>query len=376
MRARYPPLSLALLTCLLTQDALAHPFTTQGALPADIDAVVDIGQSAFKLELFLPDAAASDDAAGTDAVQEAKDTERLLNFMKTSFSIRFTSTGTTGHEGRSTGWAHPSVSLSQTSYFDRKLAVALPTWVAKLEGPIPKDAVDLHVVLAPAASQFFGRITYIVRYGGGALEKVLTKEASETEVLIPARLSLREVVGRYVTLGFFHIIPEGLDHILFVLGLFLLSTSMRALLWQISAFTLAHSVTLGLSMASLWQMPGAIIEPIVAASIAYVAVENIFTSKLNPWRPALVFALGLLHGLGFAGFLGEIGIPKGAFFTALVAFNVGVEAGQLSVIAVAFGLVFWVRNRPAYRAWVVIPASSAIALVGIYWTIERLVSLG
>ena len=109
----------------------------------------------------------------------------------------------------------------------------------------------------------------------------------------------------------------------------------------------------------------------VLRRVGLPAVENIFTADLNPWRPVLVFVFGLLHGLGFARVLGEIGMPTDAFFTALLAFNIGVEVGQLSVIVIAFVLVFWMRNRPSYRRWIVVPVSSAIAVIGLYWTIER-----
>jgi hypothetical protein len=118
----------------------------------------------------------------------------------------------------------------------------------------------------------------------------------------------------------------------------------------------------------------AVVEPLIALSIVYVAVENLFTSSLKPWRTLLVFACGLLHGMGFAGLLGELGLPRGEFLPALVGFNAGVEAGQLAVIAGAFALVGWWRlARPRnYRRWIVVPASLAIATVGMYWTVARI----
>ena len=176
----------------------------------------------------------------------------------------------------------------------------------------------------------------------------------------------------YIPVGFDHIIPKGLDHILFVLGLFFLSTQLRPLLWQITAFTLAHTVTLALGALGYVTIPGSIVEPVIAASIVYVAVENILTNGLSRWRPYVVFAFGLLHGLGFASVLGEFGLPENAFIPALIGFNVGVELGQLTVIAVAFALVgVWFRNKPWYRRAVAIPASALIALVGAYWFVER-----
>src|SRR5262249_14305703 len=146
---------------------------------------------------------------------------------------------------------------------------------------------------------------------------------------------------RYLKLGFTHILPHGLDHMLFVLGIYLLSRRARSVLWQVSAFTVAHSITLGLSMYGVVSVSPRIVEPLIALSIAYVAIENIFLSELKPWRVALVFAFGLLHGLGFAGALKELGLPRSEFVSALLTFNAGVEAGQLAVIATAFGLVGW-----------------------------------
>ena len=181
----------------------------------------------------------------------------------------------------------------------------------------------------------------------------------------------QNVFWRYTVLGFEHILPKGVDHILFVLGLFLLSTRFKPLLWQITAFTVAHSVTLALSMFDVISLPSRLVESLIALSIAYVAVENVLTSELKPWRPAVVFAFGLLHGMGFAGVLRELGLPRDQFVPALVAFNVGVELGQLSVVALALASVGRFRSQPYYRKAIVIPASVAIAAVGIYWAVER-----
>jgi len=186
----------------------------------------------------------------------------------------------------------------------------------------------------------------------------------------PGRL---EVVRRYLTLGFTHILPLGFDHVLFVLGIYLLSRDPRAMLWQVSAFTLAHSITLGLSMFGMITAAPRLVEPMIALSIAYVAIENVFLSTLRPWRVVLVFGFGLLHGMGFAGALKELGLPRSELLTALVSFNLGVEAGQLTVIGLAATLVGWYcRNKAWYRSRVVVPASIAIAVTALYWTVERL----
>lgn len=181
-----------------------------------------------------------------------------------------------------------------------------------------------------------------------------------------------ETFARYIAVGFEHIVPKGLDHILFVLALFFLSPALRTLLWQVSAFTLAHTVTLAAGVTGLVSVPGEIVEPIIAASIVFVAVENTLSSGLSRWRPIIVFVFGLLHGLGFASVLQEFGLPADRLISALVGFNVGVELGQLAVIACAFALVgLWFRSNTWYRPVISIPSSLLIALVGAYWFFER-----
>lgn len=194
-------------------------------------------------------------------------------------------------------------------------------------------------------------------------------EAFDIGALQP--LTRWQVATQYLGLGFTHILPRGLDHILFVLGLFLLSTRLKPLLLQVTAFTAAHTLTLALTIYGVFALPPSVVEPLIALSIAYVAVENLVTSELQPSRVVLVFGFGLLHGMGFAGVLTGLGLPRSEFVTALLTFNVGVEAGQLTVIAAAFAAVLGVRGRPWYRARVVVPLSVAIAGVGLFWTVQR-----
>jgi hypothetical protein len=182
-----------------------------------------------------------------------------------------------------------------------------------------------------------------------------------------------DVVAEYLALGYTHILPKGLDHILFVLGLFLLSTHVRPILLQVTTFTVAHSLTLALTLYGIVSLSPRIVEPLIALSIAYVAIENLLSAELRPWRLALVFMFGLLHGMGFAGVLAGLGLPRSAFLTALLSFNLGVEAGQITVIALATVAVAWYRQRPWYHRRVVVPASLVIAAVGVYWTIVRVV---
>lgn len=243
----------------------------------------------------------------------------------------------------------------------------------KMEGPIPPGA-EAFTWSYPRA---YGSIALkMKREGDAEFRTIYLTSASGTDTipmegLVPARSSI-EVLVDYTYVGFIHIVPKGLDHILFVLGLFLLSRNMRPLLIQVTTFTVAHSITLALSLYGIVDLPPSIVEPLIALSIAYVAVENIFMRNLSPWRPFVVFGFGLLHGLGFAGVLTELGLSRGEFVEALIGFNVGVEIGQLAVILAAFLAVgIWGLSEQTYRRTIVIPASLVIAVTGLYWTVER-----
>ncbi len=177
----------------------------------------------------------------------------------------------------------------------------------------------------------------------------------------------------YVTLGFQHIIPTGLDHVLFVTALCLLTTRIKTILWQATAFTIAHSVTLALSMKNIIVAPSAIVEPIIALSVCFVAIENILFSELKWWRVLVVFLFGFIHGMGFASSLNEIGLPPNKFYTSILSFNAGVELGQLAIIVLIFSsLVALWGKKTWYRRRIVYPLSIVIALTAAYWTLERL----
>ena len=247
----------------------------------------------------------------------------------------------------------------------------------------PGHLVRLQGVIAPGARRFtfsaapvFNLIVLKIHRADGALarEQVFgpLEESRPFALDGPAAVPGRaEVASQYVALGFTHILPKGLDHILFVVGLYLLSVRLGPLLWQITAFSAAHTLTLALSMYGLVRLPASIVEPLIALSIAYVAIENLLTSELKPWRPFVVFGFGLLHGLGFAGALGALGLPRERFLTALLGFNGGVELGQLAVIALAFLASGWFRPYTWYRSRMVVPASALIALLGSYWAVVR-----
>ena len=192
-----------------------------------------------------------------------------------------------------------------------------------------------------------------------------------------------ETVGLYVKLGFVHILPRGFDHILFVLGLFLAMRSRHDLLWQISAFTVAHTITLALASSGVISPSADFVEPLIALSIAYVAIENMVFPTMTRWRPLIVFGFGLFHGLGFAGVFQELGLVKDQFLTTLISFNIGVELGQLAIILAAFILARMIQRiaLPAghtaniYRRYIVIPGSLLIGAIGLYWFVTRLIDV-
>lgn len=187
-----------------------------------------------------------------------------------------------------------------------------------------------------------------------------------------SRLSQTDAGWTYLKLGFEHIVPLGVDHILFVLSLFFLSNRLKTVIWQATTFTLAHSITLGLAMYGYIEPLPAVVEPIIALSIFFVAVENMLVRELKPGRLGIVFLFGLVHGMGFAGALSELGLPPGSYMQALLSFNIGVELGQLSVILAAYLLLGrWFSQEKWYRSRVVNPVSAGIALLALYWTVER-----
>ena len=168
----------------------------------------------------------------------------------------------------------------------------------------------------------------------------------------------------------------GFDHILFILCLFFYSSNLKKVLLQCTIFTIAHSIALALSASGIVLYNSKIIEPLIALTILYTAIENIFFTEKSKIRYLLIIIFGLIHGLGFAYALKEIGIPKVQFFTCLFSFNFGVELGQIVVILLAYFLISkWFAYESWYKDRVVYPISSIIACVALYWVIERILML-
>ena len=171
--------------------------------------------------------------------------------------------------------------------------------------------------------------------------------------------------------GIKHIIPGGLDHILFVLGLFFFSYKIGPLLSQVTIFTIAHSITLILGSLGYIYVPPVFVEAIIAATIVWIGLENVIRTKLNISRIGIIFCFGLLHGLGFANMFTELGLEGSDYLINLFSFNIGVEIGQLIVLA-PFILIRPILSRISwYRLIISIPASIMIALVGIKMFVER-----
>jgi hypothetical protein len=243
-----------------------------------------------------------------------------------------------------------------------------------LSGPVPPGAATF----AWRSSPHLGVLVLVLRRQGGesSMEAVPAGGTSREHRLDGrAEPGRWRAFGEFLALGFTHILPHGPDHVLFVLGLFLGCLTVRHLLLQVTAFTLAHSLTLGLAWFGVVTLPGRFIETAIAASIAVIALENCGRAAgPSRWRPAVVFAFGLVHGLGFADILHEHRIEGADLATALVGFNLGVELAQLTVVGIAFLLVLSIRGQPWYRRRVVVPASLAIAATGLGWALWRLFS--
>jgi hydrogenase/urease accessory protein HupE len=178
----------------------------------------------------------------------------------------------------------------------------------------------------------------------------------------------------FLKLGIEHILT-GYDHLLFLFALMVVCRDIRSIFTVITCFTIAHSITLALATLDIVRLPGRIVEPLIAASIAYVGIENLVRGEMPKWRGLITFSFGLVHGLGFADALREFGIGSGGLgiVLPLVGFNVGVEVGQLSVAAVVLPILWQLRKNPLFvRQW--IPVCSAfVALAGGYWMVERII---
>ena len=363
----------AALLALLPATAGAHAFTFTDVrleLRADGSWTADVGCDVDALALGV--SSSSDSAALAAEIEAltpaARDelVDRLASLLKRRVRVRFDGTPAPFEialpgRGKARG--------------PGELPAALGL-VVRLEGRIPTGAREVTFFASAAFPQV--RLS-VARPGeaGGPMELVTPGAESRPVPLAGERMALGagETAARFAWLGVTHILPLGLDHVLFVAGLALLSPRLGPLLAQVTAFTLAHTLTLALSTYGALSLPSRLVEPLIALSIVYVGLENAVSPRLRKSRLALVFVFGLLHGLGFAGVLAEMGLPDRHRLLALLAFNVGVELGQLAVIAlVGAAVALWTFAGRDGKA-LVRPASLAIAATGLFWTVQRALAL-
>jgi hydrogenase/urease accessory protein HupE len=218
----------------------------------------------------------------------------------------------------------------------------------------------------------------IVLIGSGPNASQTLLDASQTDVRLAAAPTLVHVVERYVKAGIEHIFL-GYDHIAFLIAIVLWARRLWPVIKIVTAFTVAHSITLSLAALQIVVIPSAIIEPAIAASIVYVAVENFFSRNIDKrWHDT--FAFGLIHGFGFASALQEFGLPREALLPALGAFNLGVEIGQVAIVCLVMPTLIgldWLSvasrglGTPVRTSSLVYALSGMIAIVGCYWILER-----
>jgi hypothetical protein len=251
---------------------------------------------------------------------------------------------------------------------------ALPLTPEKMGAPlcvmfinfVGGQRVERYAVLYPGETSFTLDLTEL---------GISSKPGQRTEGSVGVKATSGDWLSLFwseIKRGFGHVVPTGMDHILFVVGVFLMTRKWKPLVLQISTFTVAHTITLWLASAGYVRLPRNIVDPLIAASIVVVALENVFFKNYTHWRLLIVFAFGLIHGLGFAGALATRLGSSASLVIGLLGVNIGVEFGQLAVIAVALITTLWIRDAKKYRQFVVIPGSLLIAVMGVWWMIERI----
>ena len=203
------------------------------------------------------------------------------------------------------------------------------------------------------------------------ITQVVFEAKPDFELSAQASPATNRVAGPLFALGVEHILG-GFDHLVFLLGVILIGGKLRSLVLAITAFTLAHSLTLGLAALGIWAPSPDLVEPVIALSIVYVGVENWFAKDASR-RWLLTFPFGLIHGFGFAGALQEIALPAAQLPLALLSFNLGVEAGQILVLALLLPILLWLRRRPWFARQGVRSTSGLIAVAGAVWFVQRVV---
>jgi hypothetical protein len=359
---------------LLNMTEIHLDATQPNSVKLDID--IDLGQSLMTAEEYWS-------AASSDSNNQAEALRPIASQIESGLQVKV--------DGSAVSFELDSWQLTASSLqaINNPFSPQMAQLFFRLEAPIPADAsvelliddrlevpwpalvrVDHSASLLPTSRLLTERerssrpIFFGEKAASTEGENLSTKAVLAVQALAPGL--------EWIALGFQHIIPRGLDHIVFVLGLFFLSTGVRQLILQVSCFTLAHSLTLGMATFGLVSAPGAIVEPLIAASIICIALDNLYSESLARWRLMMVTLFGLLHGLGFASVLSGLDLPRENFLSSLLLFNIGVEIGQLTVLMMAFVAVGWMRSWSQYTERVARPATISIAGIGTYWLINRI----
>jgi hypothetical protein len=216
-----------------------------------------------------------------------------------------------------------------------------------------------------------------IQWPGGARQVIFEKGQRQASIAITVDAAAeRGSDGQflfYLGLGVEHIIG-GIDHLLFLLALLALATSLWQTVKIVTAFTVAHSITLSLAALGMVDVPSSIVEPLIAASIVWVAVENLVAPAGAARRWVIAGVFGLIHGLGFASALGDLALPRDVLLRALVGFNIGVELGQLAFVAVVMPPLIW-ASRPGRLPRLPQILSVIVALVGAVWLVGRILAV-
>lgn len=247
-------------------------------------------------------------------------------------------------------------------------------WIIACDKGLAEQSISISGLSATSTDVLL-RLEFI---NGSSQSMLLTP--SQNTFDIPAETSRLQIISTYTWLGITHILM-GIDHLLFVFALLLIVTGKRQLLWTITAFTIAHSITLAGATLGLVYVPQQPVEAMIALSILFLAMEIIHTKRGHPgaasrWPWLVAFIFGLLHGFGFAGALAEVGLPQQAIPMALIFFNVGVEIGQLFFVSIVL-LAGWALHRLRQPVLLARSETAAIYIIGglsSFWLLERISS--
>ncbi len=406
----------ALLSLLWPGLLLAHPLSY-----GTLDLTLSPGEFHGELELDSPRKYA-EAAGGANASAQAERKQELKERLESGLVLQFEGAKSQTHaEVLKLGTGRSAVDLvridGNAPHEPKELVIHVATEVGELgvdlSGPLLDGRLRGYVAKGTDSATLFLGVTDKDQpwprpwtapgtgkrnaAGGGPAVREQGADGASTASAQDGAMPKRNVWAfsfwQYLKLGFSHIVPHGADHGLFVIGLLLTHSLLpgrfrwlKPLALQLSLFTLAHSVTLALGALGVVNVDTRLVEPLIALSIVYVGVEPLlaksWSSKDEPSQPreratfwrrsSVVFAFGLLHGLGFASALSVKGLQEGALVKSLLAINLGVEAGQLFVAAVVAAVIFSVRMRGFYARFVLTPACALIGLVGAFWFIERI----